>query len=240
MVTSRESVSICMPVLNEIDVIPEVLKSWLEVCAKLPSGSLVLVEDGGSTDGTVEYLRSLAATNGMLKVIEKSKPEGFGTAAKNLFQNGDNYWLFFTDSDGQYVSSDFWEIWNRREGKSIVRGMKLGRQDPLFRRLTSFIWNKLVRFLFELPMSDINSAFFLMKQSDLNGIIPKLKHLPTMVVSELMIHSYLSNLEIKNVYINHMPRKVGNSRGVPPLKLISISMKQFRGLYSIKATQRLR
>jgi glycosyltransferase involved in cell wall biosynthesis len=240
IVTSLESVSICMPVLNEIDVIPEVLDSWLAICAKLPKGSCVLVEDGGSTDGTIEYLRSVAGRNSNLKLIEKSAPEGFGKAAKNLFQNGENYWIFFTDSDGQYVPSDFWEIWARRKEYSIVRGMKLGRQDPLFRRMTSFMWNKLVRFLFELPMSDVNSAFFLMKQSDLNRIIPMLRHLPTMVVSELMIHSYLLNLEIKNIYINHMPRQVGISRGVPPLKLISISIKQFRGLYSIKATQRLR
>jgi hypothetical protein len=118
--------------------------------------------------------------------------------------------------------------------------MKLGRQDPLFRRITSFVWNKLVRFLFELPMSDVNSAFFLFKQSDLELMLNQVKHLPTMVVSELMIHSYLANLEIKNLYIKHMPRSVGKSRGVPTTKLISISIKQFKGLYQIKATQRLR
>jgi glycosyltransferase involved in cell wall biosynthesis len=229
-----------MPVLNEVDVIPEVLEAWLKICAMLPKGSCLLIEDGGSTDGTVEYLRSAALENYNLKLIEKQNPEGFGAAAKSLFQNGENHWIFFTDSDGQYVPEDFWEIWERREGYSIVRGMKLGRQDPLIRRATSFFWNKLVRFLFELPMSDINSAFFLMKQHELDRIFPLLRHLPTMVVSELMIQSYLRNLEIKNIYINHMARKVGRSRGVPPLKLILISLKQLRGLYAIKATQRIR
>jgi glycosyltransferase involved in cell wall biosynthesis len=229
-----------MPVLNELDVLAEVLPPWLEICSKLPAGSYLLIEDGGSTDGTVEYLRQLASSFPTLMVIEKSHPEGFGVAAKNLLRNASGHWVFFTDSDGQYVSDDFWHLWNKRDGYSIIRGMKLGRQDPLFRRITSFVWNKLVRFLFELPMSDVNSAFFLFKKSDLELMLNQVKHLPSMVVSELMIHSYLANLEIKNLYIKHMPRSVGKSRGVPTTKLISISIKQFKGLYQIKATQRLR
>jgi dolichol-phosphate mannosyltransferase len=237
---SKETVTICMPVLNEIDVIQSVLPDWMEICRQLPKGSYVLIEDGGSTDGTLEYLWKIAEKNSLLKIIEKPYPEGFGVAAKSLLLNSRGHWVFFTDSDGQYVAEDFWSIWKRRENFSIIRGMKLGRQDPILRRLTSFIWNKLVRILFELPMSDINSAFFLVKNSDLKVVLNSVNHLPTMVVSELMIHSYLSNLEIKNVYINHMPRKVGKSRGVPPFKLISISFKQLKGLFDIKATQRLR
>ena len=237
--TNAETVSICMPVLNELDVLPEVLPPWLEICSKLPKGSYLLIEDGGSSDGTLEYLREIASTNPALRLIEKPRPEGFGPAAKSLLQNATGEWVFFTDSDGQYVAEDFWGLWDKRHGYSIIRGMKLGRQDPLFRRITSFVWNKLVRFLFELPMSDINSAFFLIRRSELQVVLPKVKHLPTMVVTELMIHGYLANLEIKNFYIKHLARSVGKSRGVPPTKLLTISVKQFRGLYKIKATQRL-
>ena len=160
-----ESVAICMPVLNEIGVIEEVLGEWLQICEALPNGSYLCIEDGGSSDGTVEYLREVSKSNPLIRIIEKERPEGFGVAAKSLFKESSAKWIFFTDSDGQYIPEDFWLLWDRRQNFDIIRGAKLGRQDPMFRRLTSFFWNKLVRFLFELQISDINSAFILIENS---------------------------------------------------------------------------
>jgi dolichol-phosphate mannosyltransferase len=234
-----ETVTICLPVLNEVDVIGEVVTDWLQIVSQLPVGSTVLVEDGGSKDGTVEILKNLQSENSNLQVAFREKPDGFGRAAKRLLEIPTSQWVFFTDSDGQYVPDDFWILWNRRHGFDVVRGIKMGRQDPVFRRVTSLFWNKAVAFLFNLPLIDINAAFVLMKNRSLQSVLPSVKRLETLVTSELIIRFILANYEIKNTYIQHRKRIGGASRGVPTIKLPLIAGRQLIGLFRIKSDYRI-
>jgi len=237
-----ETVSICMPVLNEVDVIEFVINEWLEVVRKLPKGSHIFIEDGGSVDGTKEVLTALQLqSEDLMRISWREKPEGFGVAAKRLLSSADAEWIFFTDSDGQYVANDFWLLWNRRDDQDFIRGIKLGRQDPFLRRATSLIWNKSVRFLFELPIGDINAAYLLIRREFLKQILPSVRLLPTMVLSELMIRSAMANAKYgKDIYIMHRARLSGVSRATPTSSLIKVGMKQIRGLFAIKADYRIR
>ena len=235
-----QTVTICLPVLNEFEVIEEVVTDWLSIISGLPTGSAVLVEDGGSTDGTTQILRRLQESNPSLRVIYRDKPDGFGNAAKRLLGEPSTDWVFFTDSDGQYVPEDFWILWNRRSGYDIVRGIKMGRQDPFFRRVTSFFWNKSVAFLFNLPLIDINAAFVLAKTPTLREILPLVKRLNTLVTSELIIRFILGNFEVKNTYVRHRKRSSGKSRGIPTRRLPIIALKQFLGLWKIKSDYRIK
>jgi glycosyltransferase involved in cell wall biosynthesis len=234
-----EAVTICLPVLNEVEVINEVVIDWLHIVSQLPIGSSVLVEDGGSKDGTVLILKELQKKNSLLDVIYREKPDGFGNAAKRLLGTPETEWVFFTDSDGQYVPEDFWILWNRRLEYDLVRGIKMGRQDPFFRRVTSFFWNKSVGFLFNLPLIDINAAFVLAKSSIVKELLPSVKRLSTLVTSELIIRFILGNYEVKNSYVRHRKRSSGKSRGIPTHKLPSIAIRQFLGLWKIKSDYRI-
>ena len=237
----EEKVSICMPVLNEIDVIQSVVEEWLEVVLRLPSGSHLYIEDGGSTDGTREYLRKISSQHPTLvKVSWREKPEGFGIAAIRLLQTAQGDWIFFTDSDGQYIASDFWLLWERRTNVDFVRGVKLGRQDPPLRRVTSLVWNKSVKFLFELPVSDINAAYLLIRGSFLKKILVNVRILPTMVLSEIVIRSVLANANFgKDVYVMHRIRKSGVSRATPTHKLFRVGVNQIIGLFRLKEDYRI-
>ncbi len=235
----EDSVTICLPVLNEVEVIKDVVTDWLHIVSQLPVGSAVLVEDGGSNDGTVQVLNELQHNNPTLKVVYRDKPDGFGNAAKRLLSAPQTEWVFFTDSDGQYVTEDFWILWTRKDAYDLVRGIKMGRQDPFFRRVTSFFWNKSVGFLFNLPLIDINAAFVLAKTPVLKEILPTVRRLNTLVTSELIIRAILGNYEVKNTYVQHRKRPAGKSRGIPTRKLPGIALKQLVGLWKIKSDYRV-
>jgi hypothetical protein len=115
----------------------------------------------------------------------------------------------------------------------------MGRQDPFFRRVTSFFWNKSVAFLFNLPLIDINAAFVLARTSILKEILPTVSRLNTLVTSELIIRFILGNFEVKNTYVRHRKRAGGKSRGIPTRKLPIIAIKQFVGLWKIKSDYRI-
>lgn len=235
----KETVTICMPVLNEFSVINDVISEWLKVIEKLPEGSCLLIEDGGSRDGTRELLKDISALDSRVKILLREKPDGFGNAAKRLLTAANSSWIFFTDGDGQYVAEDFWKLWIRRTDCDFVRGVKLGRQDPLFRRISSLLWNKSVNFLFELPVSDINAAFILFRGNILQEILPSVRILKTMVISEIVIRLILNNSEFRrDIYVLHRARLNGKSRATPGLKFLFVGASQIVGLFKIKSDYR--
>jgi dolichol-phosphate mannosyltransferase len=234
-----ESVAICMPVRNEVEVIEKVVLEWLSVASKVSVESKVILEDGGSTDGTVEILKKLLINHRNLEVIFQEKADGFGNSARRLLRKPNTEWIFFTDSDGQYVPNEFWLLWNRRSGLDFVRGIKLGRQDPLLRRITSLAWNKSVNFLFELPVHDVNTAFILVRKSFLDKIIDSIRILPTMVISEMLIRLVLANANFsRDLYVLHRARSSGPSRATPIYSLFKVGIVNVVGLFKMKSDYR--
>ena len=215
------------------------IEEWIDIVEKLPDGSKVLVEDGGSIDGTIKILENLQATHKNLDVVYRDKADGFGNAAKRLLISPETKWVFFTDSDGQYVTEDFWILWNRRDSFDVIRGIKMGRQDPLMRRIISFVWNKMVAFLFNFPLIDINAAFVLIRKPVIAEVLPQVTRLKTLVTYEFIIRAILANFEVKNTYIQHRKRKSGKSRGVPAIKLPAIAYFQLLRLFKIKSDYRI-
>jgi len=227
-----------MPVCNEADIIESVIDEWLnDVFQYLPEGSEFIFDDGASTDGTLDIISNYSKKYNFIKVY-KEKRDGFGIAAKRLYKRANCPLIFFTDSDGQYVAKDFWILAKYINEYDFIRGGKIGRKDPIIRRLISFVFNKLVLILFDVYFFDVNSAFFLIKKSVIDKILPDLNDLATLVNTELLIRSVYSNYDIKQVYVTHRERKQGFSRGLPPLNLPLNSIKAFFGLLKIKASYR--
>jgi len=237
-----ESVTICLPVLNESAVINKVILEWIQVVSNLGNSSTILIEDGGSTDGTITIIKTLQSKfPGKIKLLLREKPDGFGNSAIRLLSLAESKWVFFTDSDGQYVAEDFWLLWSRRSGKDFVRGIKLGRKDPFMRRISSLFWNKAVNFLFELPVHDVNAAFLLIRKDSLNKLLPQVRILKTMVLSEIVIRAVMSNMNYGlDVYVKHRARSNGNSRATPGIKFLAVGLKQIRGLFLIKRDYRIK
>ena len=103
-----EPVSILMPVSNEADVIEEVVEEWVrDVVSHLPRGSEFLFDEAASNDGTREILQRLIIKYPFINVEYQDKKDGFAKAARRLYGRAKCPWVFFTDSDGQYVLS-YW------------------------------------------------------------------------------------------------------------------------------------
>ncbi len=73
------TVSVAIPVLNEADHITEVIQGFLQ--SAYPALIEVLVADGGSTDGTVSIVQTLAENDS--RVLLMSNPETIQAAALN-------------------------------------------------------------------------------------------------------------------------------------------------------------
>jgi len=228
-------VSIVMPVCNEADIIEEVVEEWAcEVIRFLPEGSELFFDEAASTDGTREILERLKTKYPFLRVEYHEKKEGFAKAARNLYLSSKCPLVFFTDSDGQYVASEFWKLAPFAERFDIVHGAKIGRQDPLPRKMASAIFNRVARFVFDEHYSDINSAFRIVKREVIDYLLPRLRCMPTLLNAELLLRAEMENYAIKQVRVIHRKREHGVSRGLPPMRYLNECLKAYRGLLELK------
>ena len=233
--TAPAAVSILMPVSNEADIIEGVVEEWVEeVFQYLPEGSELLFDEAASTDGTREILKRLCAKYPFIKVCYNEKKDGFAAAARRLYAAARCPFVFFTDSDGQYVASEFWKLTSYADAHAIVHGAKIGRQDPFLRKVASAVFNRIARFVFDMHYSDINSAFRLMKREAVDELMPQVRCMPTLLNAELLLRAEMNNYPIKQVRVLHRSRKFGVSRGLPPARFLSECLRAYRGLLQLK------
>jgi len=231
-------VSILMPVCNEAEVLEEVIEEWVrDVFQYLPPGSEMVFDDGASTDGTRGILARMARKHPFLRVLHSSR-DGFAAAARRLYRSARCPLVFFTDSDGQYAAADFWKLTDFISRYDVVHGAKVGRQDPLLRRVCSAAFNRIAALLFHQSYRDINSAFRLMHAGAIQEPLDRVRVMPTLFNAELLLCCLEANLTIRQVAIVHRRRRAGRSRGLPASRYLLEAWRALKGLLRIKAAWR--
>lgn len=232
--SSGQPTSILVPVCQEADGIESVIAELVEVVFRyLPEGSEFLIEEGGSTDGTKEILRELQERWPFLKVNYSDKKEGFAAAAHKLYRRSSCPLIFFTDSDGQCVASEFWRLMDAFNGSDFVLGRKRVRHDPLTRRLSSRVFNLIARMLFGFPYRDINFGFRLSAREALLDVLHDVHVMPTMINSEIAIIAHAKGYRLAEVDVHHRPRLFGMSQGFVGF-FPAEAFKAFFGLVKLK------
>jgi glycosyltransferase involved in cell wall biosynthesis len=232
--SSGQPISILLPVCQEAEGIESVLAELIEVVFRyLPEGSEFLIEEGGSTDGTKEILKELAKRWPFLKVNYSDQKEGFASAARKLYQRASCPLVFFTDSDGQCVASEFWRLLNAFSNNDFVLGRKRIRHDPMMRRFSSRVFNLVARMLFGFKYRDINFGFRLCSRKAILDVLQDVHVMPTMINSEIAIIAQARGYRIAEVDIYHRPRLFGMAKGFVGFFPME-AFKAFVGLLKLK------
>ena len=233
--TLTEPVSLLMPVCNEVEGIESVLAEMVEVVYRhLPPGSEFLIEEGGSNDGTKELLQVLNGRWPFLKIQYSDKKEGFAKAARKLYENSQCPLVFFLDSDGQCVGSEFWKMAAQIKTSDCVLGVKRVHHDPFLRRVASAGFNGLARLLFSFGFRDINFGFRLGRRDAILLCLRECKHMRTLLNAEMTIRLHSRGYRLTEVEVHHRPRLFGTSRGLDPDSLFKEAWQAYRGLLQTK------
>lgn len=149
------TVAVVVPALNEAENMPELvteLRATFERHAL--RGEVVLVDDG-SSDATAERAREVADGWDRFRVLEHRRNFGKTEAILTAFEATDAEVLVVFDADLQHDAEEVPRFLARiAEGWDIVTGRKVGRYE---KHLVSRIYNRLNRWLFKVPVSDLNS-----------------------------------------------------------------------------------
>ena len=116
----KDTVFFVMPAYNEAANIEEVIQQWHPVCEKINAeghmAKLVIANDG-SKDDTFAIMQKLQPKYKYFEPIDKPNSGHGGTVLflyNYAIEHGANY-VFQTDSDGQTLPEEFWQMWENRE-----------------------------------------------------------------------------------------------------------------------------
>ncbi len=115
-----------------------------------------IIIDDGSTDGTWEVLNENLHKHPNIRVIRHRKNLGVSDALLTGFLESRGKYLVYFPADLQFHLDDVLLMVKKAEsdGFDIVLGKKIGKYEKKF---VSYVYNRLSSWLFNLPVSDLNS-----------------------------------------------------------------------------------
>ncbi len=184
-----------LPAYNEEANIEEVIAQWHPVCERINAegneAHLVIANDG-SKDRTFAIMQNLQSKYPLLKPLDKPN-SGHGATVLYLYryaiENKADF-IFQTDSDGQTLPEEFWQMWNNRHNYDFQIGTRGGRQDGASRVFVTKTLRFVVWLMFHVWVKDANTPFRLLKTDKLIpilNVIPQDYNLANVAVSAIAV-----------------------------------------------------
>lgn len=207
-----QSLSVFFPAYNEEDNIKNTLIEADNFLKKQNLNYELIVINDGSKDRTASVVADLIKANKRIRLINHPKNLGYGAALKTGFKACHYPWIVLLDSDGQFAISDLQKFFNKQNEADLLVGVRIKRQDDLFRRfLAKVLW--LVNWLFfGINLQDIDCGFKLFKKEILERI-GELKTESAITTTEFVIRAKQLGFKLGEVSVSHRPRTKGEQTG---------------------------
>lgn len=206
-----KKLTLVLPAHNEAGNLERVVASFLDVQDQMDFALTLLIVDDGSTDATGSIGRDLSETNPSVRYVQHSRNIGYGGALISGFRASEGDYVAVIDADGQFHASDFIRLLEHVPSYDLVVGYREERADPLGRRLMGQVWSLMGRWIFKIPIQDLNCGCKIFKRSIIADL--PLRCLGPGINLEIMTHIVMAGFPIKEVPCSHLPRVVGNQSG---------------------------
>lgn len=162
-------VSLIIPVYNEVESVPHLHQAIRQ--AMTGRDYEVIYVDDGSTDGSVEALERLVASDGgvsRLVVLRRNFGQTAALAAGIDHSRGDV--LVTLDADMQNDPADIPQLIEKiDEGYDVVSGWRVKRQDTALRRIPSQVANWMISRVTGVPLHDYGCTLKAYRREVLEG-----------------------------------------------------------------------
>lgn len=152
---SQELVSIVIPVFNESANLAALWARLEPVVTGLGRDCEVIFVDDGSRDDSLALLRSFAARDARIRVVELARNFGQHSALLAGFRICRGDIVVTLDADLQNPPEEIPKLIDAIDaGNNVVGGWREERQDRAYRRMASHLQNRLTSIIVGVPMHD--------------------------------------------------------------------------------------
>lgn len=213
------TLSVFFPAYYDEKNISKVVTKAVEVIESLnlKDYEVTIIEDG-SPDNTADAADELAKEFPKVKVIHHERNKGYGATLYEGFMSARFDYVFYTDGDNQFDLEELRKFVALVPYSDIVVGYRKKKQYSLYRKITSFVYNALLRLMFDIDYIDIDCAFKLIKRDLFDKI--KIKTKDAFIDAEIMIQANLLGYKSTELGVKHLPRIDGISTAARPSIII--------------------
>ena len=208
---SRLSISAFFPCYNDAGSIGDIVINTDQVLQTLTGDYEIIVVNDGSKDRSADVLRELESQLPRLRVVTHPVNEGYGAALRSGFKAATKDLVFYTDGDGQY---DVREAALLRmllsDDVDFVNGIKMTREDPEYRVIAGNLHKFLMRWMFWLPIIDVDCDFRLIRRHIIDQI--ELTSRSGSICVELVKKAERAGAQFREVSVHHHARRSGASQ----------------------------
>ena len=171
--------SIVIPAYNESARLGATLEKVLSYVHAQQWDAVVIVVNDGSRDNTAEIVRTFAAKDSALRLVENPGNRGKGYSVRNGMLNSRGRIVLFTDADLSSPIEEAPKLFQAlSDGADIAIGSRWLRAEtqtqrqPLHRQLFGRIFNLVLRLTLGLQFKDTQCGFKAFKQPAVQAIFP--------------------------------------------------------------------
>jgi glycosyltransferase involved in cell wall biosynthesis len=222
-----------LPCFDEAPNVEVTVGSALAVGRSLSPAFLeVIVVDDGSRDGTAARVERIAESACEVRLVQHGVNRGYGAALRSGLRAARADWVFYTDGDGQFDLRELPELLSRLERYDVVSGYRMGRRDGAWRNVSGVAWTRLVNWLFDLDVRDVNCAFkvypaWLFRRIEMTSD-------GALVDAEVLSQARALGLRIGEMGVRHLPRRAGAQSGGDP-RVVAKAFAELHGMMRRRA-----
>lgn len=152
----KRKISIIVPAYNEENSISLLVEKTREMIGESGLDCELVIVDDGSTDSTYERIVECEENCDFVRSVRHRRNFGKTRALLNGLEKSSGEILVLLDADLQYQPKDIPKLVEEiAKGSDVVAGWKSGKYQ---KRLVSSIYNRLSRWLFDIPIHDQNAV----------------------------------------------------------------------------------
>lgn len=196
--TERDiNLSVVVPLHNEEESLLELHSELSEALCQLKKPVEILFVDDGSTDRSFELLAEIHERDPKVRVLQFRRNYGKSAALAMGFRRARGKIILTIDADLQDDPKEIPNLLKKLdEGYDLVCGWKKIRKDPLVKRVSSKLFNKVTRLLTGLKIHDINCGLKAYRREvteaikvygQLHRFLPVLAHWERFSVGEVVV-----------------------------------------------------
>jgi glycosyltransferase involved in cell wall biosynthesis len=207
--TTKEVISVLIPVFNEEDNIPPLYEKLISVLDRIGKKYEVIFIDDGSSDETLSLLRPICKKDPRIKFISLSRNFGQTSALSAGIDFSKGKIIIPMDGDLQNDPEDIPALLQRiEEGYDVVSGWRKDRKDQfLKRRLPSIIANRIISFIGGVRLHDYGCTLKAYRKDILKNI-----RLYGEMHRFIPVYAKWVGARVSEIPVRHFPRKFGSSK----------------------------
>ena len=205
---------------NEEGNIEHAVTSALAVLAGVTDQYEVIVVNDGSRDSTGAVADRLAAANPHVRAVHHPENRGYGCAMRSGLAAARYPLVVLADGDNQFDLGELAVLLRGLGTSDIVSGYRIMRHDPAFRRLYAFMYNRVARLLFGIPVRDVNCGFKVFRRALVERLLPELRSTGALINVEILARARQRGARVTEVGVHHYARETGQPTGGNPAVIV--------------------